>query len=276
LLDHHLNLGTDLSAEALTSFPDLKSYHIGPEGYLEHINKVKQAVNIPVIASLNGVSAGGWVEYAKKMQDAGADALELNMYYVPADPMQTSAQVEEMYLELVRAVKANLQIPVAVKLSLYFSAFANMAKRFEQAGATGLVLFNRFYQPDFDLENLEVVSNLELSTPDLLRVRLRWIAMLYGKIKADMAITGGVHNAEDVVKSMMAGAKVAMMTSALLHDGIDYLSTLLTDLVRWLEDHEYESIQQMQGSLSAQATRQPGALRRANYIKELNSYRSGH
>ncbi len=272
-LDHYLNLGAESHAEAMSYFPDLQSYNIGPNGYLEYIRKVKEAVAIPVIGSLNGVSTGGWVEYAKKIQEAGADALELNMYYMPAEPSQTSAQVEQMYLDLVRAIKANLRIPITVKLSLYFSAFSNMARRLAEAGANGLVLFNRFYQPDFDLETLEIAPNLELSTPDLLRVRLRWIALLYGRIQVDLAVTGGVHTANDVLKALMAGASITMMTSALLANGIDHLRTVLADLTRWMELHEYESVKQMKGSMSQRAVAQPAAFERANYMRVLQSYR---
>ena len=274
MLDRSLEQGTYTYAESLTYFPDLANYNLGPDGYLEHIRKAKAAVGIPVIASLNGASTGGWIKYAQKMEQAGADALELNTYYIAADPAQTAAQVDEMYLDLVRAVKASVRIPVAVKLSPYFSAFSNFAARLDDASADALVLFNRFYQPDFDLENLEVVPDLTLSTSSELRLRLRWVAMLYGRVKADLAITGGVHTAEDVLKSMMAGARIAMMTSALLHDGIDHLRGVLADLTQWMEEHEYVSITQMQGSMSQKAVAQPAAFERANYMKVLRSYRA--
>ncbi len=273
ILDHYLNYGTEGFWEALSFFPEQKSYNIGADAYLDHIRKVKAAVKIPVLASLNGVSIGGWIKYAQKIEQAGADALELNMYYLAADPAQTGAQVEQMYLDLVRAVKASVKIPIAVKLSLHFSAFANIAQQLAQAGANGLVVFNRFYQPDFDLENLEVVHDLELSTPDLLRVRLRWAAMLHGKINADLAVTGGVHTAEDVLKCMMAGARVAMMTSALLEHGTEHVRAVLGDLAAWMQKHEYESITQMQGSMSQKSVAYPAAFERANYIKVLQSYR---
>ena len=210
-LDHYLSYGAENFAEAAGFFPDLELYNRGPEGYLDHMRRVKAAVSIPVIGSLNGVSTGGWVDYAKKIQDAGADALELNMYYVAADPAQSSADVEKMYLDLVREVKSNLRIPVAVKIGHHFSAFANMAQKFDQVGADALVLFNRFYQPDFDLESLEVVPDLNLSSSYELRLRLRWVAILHGRIKADLAVTGGIHTAEDVIKAVMAGANVAMV-----------------------------------------------------------------
>ena len=274
VLDASLNRGTYSNAEFSTNFPDLPDYKIGPEEYLEHIRKAKAAVSFPVIASLNGSSTGGWIKYAQKMEQAGADALELNTYYIAADPAQTAAQVEEMYLELVRQVKASVRIPVAVKLSPSFSSFSNFSSRLDGAGANGLVLFNRFYQPDIDLENLEVTPDLELSTSTELRVRLRWVAMLYGRVKADLAVTGGVHTGEDVLKSMMAGAKIAMTTSALLHNGIDRIGGMLAELVHWMEEHEYVSIQQMQGSMSQKSVANPAAFERANYMKVLQSYQA--
>ncbi len=271
-LDRFLAQGTERGPEAVTLFPDLTNYNIGPDAYLEHIRKAKQAVAIPVIASLNGVSSGGWIRYAKLMEQAGADALELNIYFLPTDPRMTGAEVEKMYVELVSQVKASVKIPVAVKLGPQFSAPAHMAVQLDTAGADGLVLFNRFYQPDFDLENLEVVPTLVLSRPNELKLRLTWVAILFGKIKADMAITGGVHSAEDVVKSMMAGARVAMMTSVLLELGVGYLKTIKSDLEKWLEEHEYDSIRQMQGSMSQKSVPTPAAFERANYLKVLSSY----
>ena len=271
-LDYYLFYGVDSFVEAAGYFPDLEKYNRGPDGYLEHLSKVKAAVSIPVIGSLNGVSAGSWVEYAKKIEDAGADALELNVYYLAVDPAQTGSDVEQMYLDVLREVKASLHIPVAVKLGYYFTAFANMAQRLAQAGADGLVLFNRFYQPDFDLENLDVLSNLDLSNPYEVRLRLRWIALLYGRVQADLAVTGGVHTAEDVLKAMMAGANVAMMTSALLERGPDHVRTVLANLERWMEEHEYESVQQMRGSMSQKSVAQPAAFERANYSRVLQSY----
>jgi dihydroorotate dehydrogenase (fumarate) len=273
LLDHYLNYGTESSWEAIKIFPEQKSYNIGADAYLEHIRKVKAAVKIPVIASLNGVSTGGWIKYAQKMAQAGADALELNMYYLAVDAAQSSGQVEQMYLELVRAVRASIKIPLAVKLGMDFTAFANFAQELDKAGANGLVLFNRFYQPDFDLENLEVVSTLDLSQSRELRTRLPWAAMLYGRINADLAITGGVHTGEDALKCMMAGAKVAMMTSALLEHGTGHVGAVLADLTAWMEKHDYESIKQMQGSMSQKSVAYPAAFERANYIKVLQSFR---
>jgi dihydroorotate dehydrogenase (fumarate) len=271
-LDHFLTHGTDSFAEALTYYPDVAEYKMGPEGYLEHLRKAKAAVKIPVIGSLNGVSTGGWISYAKKIEQAGADALELNVYYIPTDPDMSGAQVEQMYADLVRDVRASVKIPVAVKLGPYFSAMASMARRLDQAGANGLVLFNRFYQPDFDLEALAVTPNLILSRSEELRLRLTWVGILYGRIKADMAITGGVHTAEDAIKCMMAGARVAMMTSALLRNGIAYLKTVHSGIVDWMEKHEYASIRQMQGSMSQKSVAEPAAFVRANYMKVLRSY----
>jgi dihydroorotate dehydrogenase (fumarate) len=271
-LDRFLTSGAESFAEARGYFPDLGNYKIGPDGYLEHIRKAKAAVKIPVVGSLNGVSTGGWVTFAKKIEQAGADALELNVYYIPTDPTMGGAQVEQMYADLVRDVKASVKIPVAVKLGPYFSALAATARRLDEAGANALVLFNRFYQPDFDLEKLEVTPNLNLSQPNDLRLRLTWVGILYGKIKADMAITGGVHSAEDVIKSMMAGARVAMMTSALLKNGVDHVKPVLAGVAKWMEEHEYTSIKQMQGSMSQKSVAQPAAFIRANYMKVLNSY----
>ena len=271
-LDRAISAAEERGPEAISHFPDMTGYNLGPEGYLKHIRKCKEAVSIPIVASLNGVSKGGWVTYAKEMQQAGADALELNIYYIPTDAEMTGAAVEQNYIDLVREVKSNLRIPVAVKLGPYFSSMGNMARRLDAAGADALVLFNRFYQPDFDLEALEVVPNLILSNPHELLLRLHWIAVLYGNIKADMALTGGVHSATDVVKAMMAGARVAMMTSALLKKGINYLDTLVTELLIWLDQHEYSSIRQMQGSMSRRSAATTAAFERANYMKVLSSY----
>ena len=271
-LDRYLSFNTDAFAESLSYFPDMGAYNIGPEGYVEHIRKAKEAVDIPVIGSLNGVSTGGWIKYAKMIEDAGADALELNIYYLPTSFELNGPQVEKIYCDLVSHVKASIKIPVAVKLGPYFSSLPNMARQLDTAGADAMVLFNRFYQPDFDLESLEVVPNLVLSNSHELLLRLHWTALLFGNVKADLAITGGVHTAEDVIKSMMAGAKVSMMTSALLRHGIDYAATLQTNMVEWMMDHEYESIQQMQGSMSYRSVSEPAAFERANYMKVLSSY----
>jgi dihydroorotate dehydrogenase (fumarate) len=271
-LNRFLEFGTESFAESLSYFPDMSNYNLGPDGYLEHIHKCKQAVKIPIIASLNGYSTGGWIKYARLMEEAGADGLELNIYYIATDPFVSGEEVEKMYIDLVQNVTMSINIPVAVKLSPYFSATANMAHRLEQVGAKGLVLFNRFYQPDFDLEDLEVTPNLTLSTSDELRLRLRWVAILHGQLGVDLAVTGGVHTATDVIKSMMAGANVAMMTSALLRRGIGYVSSLHTDVLTWMDEHEYESIHQMRGSMSQQSLPDPSAFERANYMKVLRSY----
>ncbi len=271
-LDHYLERGTHSFAESLSYFPDLDHYNLGPERYLEHLHKVKQAVSIPVIGSLNGVSSGGWVEFAHLIEEAGADALELNIYYLPTEVDLSGAELEEEYVRLVRDVRARVKLPIAVKLSPFFTSLPNMAKRFVDTGANGLVLFNRFYQPDFDLEELEVVPNLVLSTSHELRLPLRWIAILYGRVEADFALTSGVHTAQDVLKAMMAGANVAMMTSTLLANGLGRLMHILTDLQEWMEEHEYESITQMRGSMSQRAVAEPAAFERANYMKALNSF----
>lgn len=271
-LDHYLNRGTESYAEALSYFPDLDHYNLEPQAYLDHLYRVKGAVDIPVIGSLNGISSGAWVEYARQIEQAGADALELNMYYLPTDPDLSGAELEDVYVQLVRDVRATVKIPIALKLSPFFTALPNIAQRFVDAGADGLVLFNRFYQPDFDLEALEVVPNLVLSTSDELRLPLRWIAILYGRIDADLALTSGVHTAQDVLKAMMAGANVAMMTSELLANGIDRLAQMLVDLRAWMEEREYESIVQMRGSMSQRAVAEPAAFERANYMKALNSF----
>ena len=271
-LDRFIGNTSDVSAEATTELPELMHRVRGPDTYLEHVRKCKQAVRIPVIASLNGTTAGGWLKYAKQMEQAGADALELNIYHIPVSPDVTGEAVERQYVELVQAVRKEVQIPLAVKLGPYFSSTANVAKKLDAAGANGLVLFNRFYQPDFDLEALEVTPNLMLSSPHELLLRLHWIAVLYGRVDADLALTGGVHSATDVVKSMMAGAKVAMMTSALLKRGIGYLDTVTTELLVWMGEHEYDSIRQMRGSMSRNAAPQPEAFERVNYMRMLGSY----
>lgn len=273
-LDHYLTQGTYSYAEALTYLPDVGPYNIGPDAYVDHLHQIKQSVNIPVIGSLNGVTPGGWINYAKKMEEAGADALELNIYSLAFDPMVTSAELEENHVSLLRAIRAQIKIPIAVKISPFFTGLANVIHRLAEAGADGMVLFNRFYQPDFDLEQLEVVPNLVLSTSHELRLPLRWIALLYGTVEVDFALTSGVHTAADVLKAMMAGACVTQMASELLKNGIGRVSEILLDLQGWMEEHEYESISQMKGSLSAKALAQPSALWRANYVKELSSFTS--
>jgi dihydroorotate dehydrogenase (fumarate) len=270
-LDHYLDLGAHSYAESLSYFPDLGHYNVGPESYLEHIQAAKRAVSVPIIGSLNGVSSGGWVEYARHIQEAGADALELNMYYLPANPEVTGAELESMYLDLVADVRREVSIPIAVKLSPFYTSLPNMARRLAQAGVNGLVLFNRFYQPDLDLEMLDVVPTLDLSASHDLRLPLRWIALLYGRIHTDFALTSGVHRADDVVKAMMAGANVAMMASELLANGIERVASIRTELASWMEEHEYVSIAQMRGSMSQRGVAEPAAFERANYMKALNT-----
>jgi dihydroorotate dehydrogenase (fumarate) len=271
-LDRSLSAAMDTSAESLTYFPDLRSYNLGPEGYLEHVSRAKAALGIPVIASLNGTSSGGWVDFARRIEGAGADALELNVYYLPTDPHLTGAAVEQQYCDLVRDVKAAVRIPLAVKVGPQFTAFANMARRLEEAGADALVIFNRFYQPDLDVERLEVVPSLTLSESSELLLRLHWAAVLHGRIHCDLAVTGGVHEATDVLKALMAGANVAMLASALLKHGIPHLATVRRELERWMEEHEYQSVKQMRGSLSQRSTANPEAYERANYVRVISSY----
>jgi dihydroorotate dehydrogenase (fumarate) len=271
-LNHYLSLGSESYHEATSYFPEIPSFNIGPQEHLKLLAEAKQKLTIPVIASLNGSSPGGWTEWARMAQEAGADALELNEYYIPTDPDMTGSAIEERYLTVLKMVRASVSIPVAVKLSPYFSATANMCKRMVEAGADGLVLFNRFYQPDIDLENLEVVPNLILSDSHELRLPLRWVAILYGRIQADMAITGGVHTALDVLKAMMVGASVTMMASELLRNGYDSIGVVLADTLAWMEEHEYDSIEQMKGSMSQIHVANPAAFERANYMKTLQSW----
>jgi dihydroorotate dehydrogenase (fumarate) len=274
LLDHYLSLGTESTAEALSYFPDLAHYNVGPDAYIRQIQNAKSAVDVPVIASLNGTSTGGWVEYARHIQNAGADALELNIYFVATDIHTSAVSVEERYLDIVRAVTSQVTIPVAVKVGPYFSAFANMAMRLSKAGASGLVLFNRFYQPDFDLEAARVVPNLILSSSHELRLPLRWLAILHGRIPVDLALTSGVHTHEDVLKGLMAGAKVTMMASELLRNGVYRIEETVNSLRQWMQEHEYSSVTQMQGSMSQQNVAEPDAFERANYMKVLQSWRA--
>jgi len=273
-LDHFLFYGSESSAEIDSFYPQSGKYTLKAEAYIETLKKIKQSVNIPVIGSLNGVSTGGWIKYARKIEDAGADALELNLYFLPTNPALTAKQIEETYITLVSDVRKSIKIPLAVKLSPFFTSIPNISKRLVEAGANGLVLFNRFYQPDLDLENLEVTPNLVLSTSNELRLPLRWIAILYGQIKTDLALTSGIHTAEDVLKACMAGASVAMTASELLANGIDRVPAILADMENWMTGHEYESIKQMKGSLSQKAVKEPAVFERANYMKVLNSFKT--
>src|SRR6266852_1342105 len=271
-LDHYLERGTHSYAESLNYFPDLDDYNLGPEPYLEHLHRIKRAVSIPVIGSLNGVSTGGWVEYAHKIEQAGADALELNIYYLSTDINLSAAALEQRYVDLGRDIRARVRLPLAIKLSPRYASLPHTAKRLVKAGANGLVLFSRFYQPDFDLDEMKVVPDLELSTSHELRLPLRWIAILYGRIAADFALTSGVHTARDVLKAMMAGASVAMMTSELLAHGFGRPRQILAEIQRWMEENEYTSIAQMKGCMSQRAVAEPAAFERANYMKALNSF----
>ncbi|MCF7707408.1 MAG: dihydroorotate dehydrogenase-like protein [Verrucomicrobia bacterium] len=271
-LDRSLTQGTESFAEAQTYFPEMQSFRLGPEDYLEHISKAKESVGIPIIASLNGVSDGGWIDYSKKIQEAGADALELNIYYIPTDMEMTGEQVEDKYISILKAVKEVVNIPVAVKLSPFFSNIANMAGKLDRAGANALVLFNRFYQPEINLEELEVEHNVLLSTPQARRLPMRWIAILYGKVEADLAATSGIHTGKDALKMLMVGSKVTMLCSVLLKQGIDKMKEIETEIVEWLEEHEYESVEQLQGSLSQKKCPEPSAYERAQYMKILKTF----
>jgi dihydroorotate dehydrogenase (fumarate) len=270
-LDHHLSAGTESFAESLTFFPQASEFRLGPEGYLEHIRRTKDAVDIPVIASLNGATVGGWAKFAKQIEQAGADALECNIYYIPTDLNLKAAEIEQTYIDVVWAVKSAISIPVAIKISPFFTNIANVAKRLDDAGADGLVLFNRFYQPDIDLEELEIRPNVLLSTPQALRLPLTWIGILYGRLKASLAATGGVHNPEDAIKLLMVGANVTMLCSSLLRNGINQLRQMEHGIVEWMEQHEYESVKQLQGSMSQLRCPDPSAFERAQYMRAVKS-----
>jgi dihydroorotate dehydrogenase (fumarate) len=272
-LDYYLSNGVNSYAESLSYFPEMENYNVSPDEYMNLIRRAKAAVDIPIIGSLNGVSTGGWIEYAELMEQAGADALELNVYYIPTHVDIDGAEVEDIYLDILREVKRTVTIPVAMKLNPYFSSTANMAKRLVAEGANGLVFFNRFYQPDFDLEALEVVPRLVLSNSNELRLPLRWVAILYGRLLVDLAITSGIHTSEDVLKGLMAGAKVTMMASELLQNGIRRIRQILDEITVWMDEKEYESVTQMIGSMSQQHCAEPAAFERANYMKVLASYR---
>jgi dihydroorotate dehydrogenase (fumarate) len=273
-IDHLLEMGAESFAEALSYFPELEDYNTGPDRYLRLVQQAKAALGIPVIASLNGTSPGGWIEHAKLIEDAGADALELNLYLVAADPDLSASRLEARYAELVRAVRDAVRIPISLKLSPFFSVFANAARALVAEGADGLVLFNRFYQPDLDLETLEVSPRIAFSNSEELRLPLRWIAILYGRIRASLAATSGIHTAADVLKVLLAGADVAMMASALLQFGPEHLRRLEKGVVAWMTEREYESVRQLKGSVSQKAVADPTAFERANYMRTLKSYSS--
>jgi len=271
-LDHYLNLGTESYAEAITYFPDMPKYNIGPDNYLELIQKIKKAVSIPVIGSLNGISSGGWLDYAKKIEQAGADALELNIYYIPTEQDLTCNEMEDSYIDLVTDVRKEIHIPLAVKLSPYFTSLPNIAQSLVKAGADALVLFNRFLQPELDIETLEVVPFHSLSQSKDLLLPLRWTAILYGRLETDFAITGGVHTPQDVIKCMMAGANVTQIASEFLENGVGRITEILNGIETWVEKYEYESIRQMRGSMSQKSVAEPAAFERANYMKSLTGY----
>jgi len=275
-LEYHLAAGTESFAESLTYFPKASEFHTGPEGYLNHIRKAKASARIPIIASLNGSTLGGWTKFASQIQRAGADAIECNIYYIPTDPKLSAADVEKTYVDILQAVKAAVTIPVAVKLSPFFSNMANMAQRLDAAGADALVLFNRFYQPDIDLEELEIRPNVLLSTPQSLRLPLTWIGILYGRVKAQLAATSGVHGAEDVIKLLMVGANVTMLCSSLMRHGVNHLRHVERGLREWMEAHEYESVAQMQGSMSQIRCAEPGAFERAQYMRAVKGMQHIH
>jgi dihydroorotate dehydrogenase (fumarate) len=269
-----MELHAESFAEAISYFPTADEMKMGPDNYLDGILKIKSATKLPVIASLNGTTPKGWLDYAKQIQEAGADALELNVYYLPTNPLETSEAVERRTLEIVRMVKGSVKLPVAVKLSPYFSSMAHFAKVVESAGADALVLFNRFYQPDIDIENLDVLPSLELSGPSTLRLRMRWLAILYSHVKLPMAASGGVHSSADAIKAVMAGATGVQMVSALLKHGPAHLGKVKDDMVRWMEEHDYESIGQMRGSMSLMKSPNPAAFERANYMRVLSGWKA--
>jgi len=272
-LDYYLSHGTESYSEALSYFPNMDYYNIGPEEYLTLISQAKRAVDIPIIGSLNGVSKGGWMDYARRIEQAGADALELNLYYIATNPHISGLATERMYLDAVAQVKQSVTIPVAVKIGPYFSAMAHMAQNLQESGADALVLFNRFYQPDFDLDTLAVQPTVVLSRSEELLLPLRWVAILYGRIPVDFAITSGVHTYRDALKALMAGANVAMMASELLQNGLGRIEAILQDMAQWMEVYEYRSVRQMRGSMSQRHVAEPAAFERANYMKTLQSYR---
>jgi dihydroorotate dehydrogenase (fumarate) len=268
-LELHLNAGTESFAESLTYFPQSSEFHTGPEGYLDHIRKAKDAVDIPIIASLNGATLGGWAKFAKQIEQAGADAIECNLYFIPTDTEISGPEVEKIYIDIIREVKTAVHIPVAAKLSPFFSNLAHTAKQFDQLGTDALVLFNRFYQPDIDLDELEIKPKVLLSTPQALRLPLTWVGILYGRIKANLAATSGVYGPDDVIKLLMVGADVTMLCSALLRNGIGHLSHVEQGIREWMEEHEYESVHQMQGSMSQLKCPDPGAFERAQYMRAV-------
>lgn len=272
-LHYHTTMGTESFAESLSYFPDQGEYKLGPEEYISHISKAKESVDIPIIASINGSTIGGWTEYAKEMEKAGADAIELNVYYIATDMELSGANVEQTYIDILRSVKSAVKIPVSIKLSPYFSNMANMARRLDDAGANGLVLFNRFYQPDIDLDEFEVTPNVQLSSSQAMRLPMRWIAILKDRIAADLAATSGIHTGMDAVKMLLVGANVTMLCSALLKHGIFHLQNIEKHMVEWMEQNEYNAVEEMIGAMSQQKTADPSAYERAQYMKALTYYK---
>jgi len=271
-IDNALEYGTNSYAESTSYLPDMSKYNIGPDRYLEMLHRGKQSVSIPVIASLNGRSPGGWVRYAELMEEAGADAIELNIFDVPTDTALSAEDLETRYCNIVSAIRKSVRLPLAVKLGPYFTSLANFARKLNDSGADGVVIFNRFYQPDFNIEDMEVTPNLVLSSPHELRLRLHWAAILYHQVETYIAVTGGVHDSSDVLKCMMAGAHVAMMTSALLKYSVEHIGVVLAGIEAWMEENEYLSIRQMRGSMSLVNIENPAAFLRGNYLKTLSSY----
>jgi dihydroorotate dehydrogenase (fumarate) len=273
-IEHLITSGAESSPESLSFFPEFEDYETGPDEYLHLLRRATEAVDIPVISSLNGITNEGWINTARLMQDAGASGIELNAYYIPAKLYTDGREVEQRYLEILRAVKASVSIPVAMKLSPFFSATGNMARQFDEAGADALVLFNRFYQPDMDLDEMEVITDLKLSTPDEIRLPLLWLGLLHGRINASLAATTGVHSPVELIKYLLAGADAVMTTSGMLLHGIGFISTLVDGLQAWMEARQYDSVEQFKGSMSQANSLNPGAFERANYIKILENYKA--
>lgn len=270
-LHHFLDHGSESYSESLSYFPDMDAYNIGPESYLEHLQKIKRTVSVPVFGSLNGTTVGNWIHYARLMQECGADGVELNVYNIATDLNFNAQVVESELFALVRAVRAEIAIPLAIKLSPFFTAPANLVQQLHRAGANAVVLFNRFYQPDFDIDSLEVVHQLKLSHPNELLTRLHWCGLLFGRVPIELAVTGGAHSARDTIKCVMAGANVVMMTSALLRHGVAHFRQVLTEMQHWMEEHEYDSVAQMRGCLSFHRVPNPSAFERGNYMRTLRS-----
>ncbi len=270
--EYFSNQGAESFAESISFFPEMDEYRLGPESYLKHISEAKEVVDVPIIASLNGSTMGGWTSYAKEMEKAGADAIELNIYSIPTDLDMPGSEIEKQYVEIMKAVKDSVNVPVALKLSPYFSNFANMAKQFEEAGANALVLFNRFYQPDIDLDDFEVTPNLLLSQSNAMRLPMRWIAILKDKLQMDFAATSGIHTGTDVIKMLLVGANVTMLCSALLKHGINHIKNIESHMIEWMGEKEYNSVAELQGSMSQKKTADPGKFERAQYMKALTKY----